>query len=452
MKLKEHLRPYGIVILIFASFGGVLFGYHTAVISGALVFLSPVFHLSLYDEGIVVSVMLIGALIGALMAGYLADRVGRRKTLLILAFLFIAGALLIAFSKVYVQLLAGRIVSGIAVGIVSVVTPLYLAEIAPPHLRGRCVSLFQFCISLGIVLAFSMAFLFSEGQNWEMLFFIGACFAFLQLLTILFIPETPYWMLSRGKNDLAIRTLRRLRKDLLWKIEIEEIHKRKTEKHLKDKKQLADFFKPHMPYILMVGFLPSIFQQITGVNAVVYYTPKIFQIAGSISATNSIIATFSVGIINCVATFFPIWMLDKIGRRQLLLIGSLGMAISLGILSFGFFSQSSAMDVLTLISLMAYMASFTISLGPVTWVILSEIFPLKIRGRAIAYAMGLNWLANFAVSMVFPDMIAKWGGGWCFAFFAMIAFVCFLFVYRFISETKGKSLEEIEISVRAGKF
>ena len=364
-----------------------------------------------------------------------------------MSFLFIAGALLIAFSEIYVQLLMGRMVTGFAVGIVSVAAPLYIAEIAPPHLRGRCVSTFQLFISIGIFLSFFSAFLFSEGQRWQMLFFIGAFLAFFQLCVIFFIPETPIWMLTRGKKALAIQTLNRLRKDKHWEAEIQFMHKK-----TKDKMRLADFFTPHMPYILFVGFVLSGFQQITGVNAIIYYTPKIFHNAGITSSTASFLATLSVGVINCLATLFSVWVLDKMGRRVLLLAGSLGMTISLGLLGYGFFVQTHAIGALALTCLMIYMACFAFSLGPVTWVLLSEIFPLKIRGSAMACAMALNWIGNFAICRFCPDMIAIWGGGWSFAIFALISLISFLFVYRCIPETKGKSLEEIEILVRAGKF
>jgi len=444
---EEKLTLYGILVLIIASFGGLLFGYHIAVISGALVFLGPVFQLSPYDEGIVVSIMLLGGLVGALAAGNLADRLGRKKTLFIMALLLTLGALIIAFSQIYVQLLVGRILSGVAIGIVSVVAPLYLAEVAPPHLRGRCVSAFQLFISLGILLSFGMAYHFSEDQRWQMLFFIGAFLAFLQLCGILFIPETPSWVLSHGKNAQAIRILGRLRSDMQWKKEMKHMHK-KPEK----KSGWVDFFKPHMPYILIVGFMLSIFQQITGVNAVIFYLPKIFQSAGISTNTGPFLASLSVGVINCLATLFSVWVIDKIGRRMLLLIGSFVMALSLGVLSFGFFEQSSGIDILALMSLMVFIASFSFSLGATTWVVLAEIFPLKIRSKAMACAMALNWLANYAISMAFPEIIATWGEGWSFAIIAMISFTSFLFVYWFISETKGKSLEEIETLVRAGKF
>lgn len=447
MANKEALTPYGVLVLIFASIGGMLFGYHTAVISGALVFLSPLFQLTPTQEGIVVSITLLGGLLGAIIAGALANRWGRKKAMLVTAFLFIPGALMIASAHSFIHLFLGRFVSGIAAGIVSVVAPLYLAETAPPHCRGRWVSIFQLCITLGILFSFAMAFVFSGHEEWEMLFVTGAMLALFEFCIIFFIPETPSWLLNNGKAARAVQDLTRLRMDEAWKEEIEQM--RKT---AKPQYRWSDFLQPHMPYILFVGFVLSMLQQITGINAVIYYMPKIFHIAGVSSASSPFQAAIALTSINSVATCLSIWLLDKKGRRVLLLAGTVGMTVSLAVLCFGFFSHNSHMNILALASLIAYSACFAFSLGPVTWVVISEIFPLKIRGNALACALALNWLSNYVVSLLFPNMIAAWGGGISFAIFAVISLFAFVFVSFFVRETKGKSLEEIEALVTTGKF
>lgn len=447
MHAKEVLTPYGLLVLIIAAFGGFLFGYHTGVISGALVFLNPIFQLNPSQEGMVVSIMLLGGLFGAVASGHLADRFGRKKAMFLMAFLFVIGSLVIAFSSSYGQVLVGRGISGIAIGIVSVVAPLYLAEIAPPHYRGRCVSAFQLLISLGILSSFIAAFVFSKDQHWQMPFIMGALLSFFQIVALCFIPESPSWTMSHRRVSQTIKTLTRLREDTQWKKELENMSKK-----LNATLKWNFFLKPYMLRILMVGCILSAFQQITGINAVIYYTPKIFKAVGITSNIGSFLATLSIGCINCIATVFSLWALDRMGRRILLLIGSFGMAVSLCVVSYVFFRAIHVHVFWALVGLMGYVACFAFSLGPAIWVVLSEIFPLEIRSHAIACCLALNWLANYVVSFVFPNMIATWGGGLSFALFAAISLIAFLFVYRCIFETKGKSLEEIENLVKSGKF
>lgn len=445
MTTKEALTPYGNLSLAFASFGGVLFGYHTAVISGALIFFIPVFHLTPRQEGILVSIMLLGGLIGALLAGQIANRLGRKKAMITVAILCMIGSIIMATASSYVQLLIGRCVSGLAVGTISVASPLYLAEIAPPHHRGRYVSIFQLCISLGVLFSFVMAYFLSGKERWEALFAIGAILSFLQFLVLLFVPETPAWSLTHGKAERAAVDLARLRKDILWKSEIKDMDRQTRPKY-----RWSDFLKPHMPYILFVGIVTGLLQQITGINAVMYYAPKILDLAKDVPQSSSFAETVTIGCINSLSTLISLWLLDKKGRRILLLLGTLGMAMSLGLLSYSFFRQDHTF--LILIALLGYVFSFSFSLGPVVWVLLSEIFPLKIRSNAIACAVGVNWLGNYCVSLTFPDMIHAWGPGWSFMLYAGISLFAFFFVYCFIPETKGKSLEEIEVLVESGKF
>lgn len=442
MRKKEQLSPYGHFVVFVVAFGGILFGYNTGIISGALVFISPAFQLSTVQEGMVVSLILLGALFGALSAGFFADRIGRKNTLFLTALLFMLGTLIIATADTYSQLLWGRCIGGLALGLVSVVSPLYLGETAPPHYRGRCVSLFQLFIALGILCAYITAVAFAPEQRWRPLFVIGAVPALLQFIAIFLIPETPIFSAASGKYPLAKRTLTQLRLDKAWEADLPKMQH-------KHKMSLKACFKKNMLYVIAIGALLSIFQQITGINAIIYYTPKIFAVSG---ISNTLIATLAIGVINTLATVVSLWLMDIAGRRRLLLIGVSGMLISLAVLAWAFLSNSVFIDKIAVACLMVFVASFAISFGPVTWVILSEIFPLKIRGAAIAISLVLNWLSNYALALTFPQLITHLGGGTMFAIFAGIALLALYFVYSMIPETKGKTLEEIETLVNTGKF
>jgi sugar porter (SP) family MFS transporter len=307
------------------------------------------------------------------------------------------------------------------------------------------VSAFQLALAVGVLFSYVMAYFLSDEGTWHTLFVIGAGLALVQFLLLIFIPETPTWCISHEKQAQAVKALKKIRRDSLWESTLHLIPKIS-----KEKMQWVDFTPP-VRRVLIIGCILSVFQQITGINAIIYYTPKIFQFVG-ITADNSFLATLAIGCVNLLATLFALCLLDKLGRRILLFVGIIGMILGLGVLSFGFFVESPLIDTLSLVSLMLYVACFSLSLGPVTWVILSEIFPLKVRGNALAIALCLNWLANYVISLTFPNLIAELGGGMAFGFFGIVSCLAFIFVCFFIPETKGKSLEQIETMVKSGKF
>jgi MFS transporter, SP family, galactose:H+ symporter len=442
-KTKERCSAFLLFAVVISAFGGFLFGYHTGIISGALIFLTSSFHLSIVDQGMVVSIILIGALIGSLVAGVLADRIGRKWTIAITSVLFIGGAAAISLSESYTVLLLGRFISGLGVGVISVAGPLYLAEVSPPHYRGAFVACYQLAITIGILVSFLINYVYASSADWRWMFAIGIFPALFQGLAIFFLPETPAWLFKHGFESRGIKALKRLRNDKEWTRQIEAMkvsaspHKKGVWKAL---------FSPKLRYVVIIGFCLSVFQQITGINTVIYYTPKIFQMAGFASATGAILATLGIGAINVLVTIFSTWLLDKAGRRILLLIGAGGMTLCLAFLSLSFYLHSSMIDIIAVISLMGYVAFFAIGLGPVTWVILSEIYPLKVRGKAMTIAIFGNWLFNYLVSLTFLDLIGKLGSQGTFLLYAAISAVAFWFIFRFIPETKGKSLEEIERS------
>ncbi len=392
-----------------------------------------------------VSTILFGGLFGALFAGVLADRIGRRRTIAMTSTLFIGGAAIISLGNSYEILLIGRFISGIGVGIISLAAPLYLAEVSPPHFRGSFVALFQVCIALGILLSYGVSYWFAESADWRWMFAIGIFPAALQMLALFFLPETPAWLFSHGKETLAVETIKRFRKDKSWMKQIEEM--KAVDKPGKVGRW-KDLFSPKLRFIFVVGLVLSALQQITGVNAVVYFAPKIFGSAGFESASSAIFASIFLGIVNVLATGLSAWLLDRVGRRVLLLIGVTGMTLSLFCLSIAFFTASSHIGAISIVSLMGYIAFFAIGLGPITWVVLSEVFPLKIRGKAMTVALFINWVCNYLISFTFLDLVDALGSKWTFLLYALISAVAIWFIRSFIPETRGKSLEEIESLVQ----
>ncbi len=438
---KEKCTPFLIFAVFIAAFGGFLFGYHTGIIAGALVYLAPAFQLSIGEQSMVVSILLIGAILGAILAGFLADRWGRKKAMGVTAVLFAIGAAIIAYSDSYTLLLIGRLVSGLGVGLITVAAPLYLAEISPPQFRGRFVSMYQLLITIGILVSFIVNYLFSMSADWRWMFAIGIFPAVFQMLAIFFLPETPAWSFKQGQDQKAIATLGRLRKDKQWMQSLAEM---KSSASPQKRGEWKHLFSAKLGSILLIGGVLSAFQQLTGINTVIYYAPKIFQEAGFASSTGAILATLGIGIINVPATLLAVWLLDKWGRRPLLLVGLVGMVFTLSFLSLAFYTQSQMVDVIATLSLMGYIVFFAIGLGAVTWVLVSEIYPLKVRGKAMTIATLINFLCNFLISITFLHLIEQLGVHGTFGIYAVISVIAFGFVWRFIPETKGKSLEEIE--------
>lgn len=442
MAHKQYLSRYMVFVVTIACLGGLLFGYHTAIIAGALIFLSPIFDLSIAAQGVLVSIILLGALVGALMGGYLADRLGRKWTIMLTAVLFILGSWITAESYSYFMLLFSRVVSGVAVGIISVTAPLYLAEISPPTRRGGIVSAYQLAITLGILGAYLINYTYSQKAEWQKMFIVGSFPATIQLLALFFTPESPAWLFKKGRSPHAITVLKRLRVDRDWESHIDEM---KQAASSKSKRAWKALFSSKLRTILLIGIFISAFQQITGINTVIYYAPRIFQGAGYTSAISATFATLSIGVVNVLATLVSVWILDRVGRRRLLLIGIAGMVVSLASLAISSFLHVSLIDEVALIALVSYVAFFAIGLGPITWVLLSEIYPLKVRGKAMTLATFVNWLCNYFVSLTFPNLLVSIGIGGSFFLYGIISLLAFWFVLKYVPETKGKSLEEIEV-------
>jgi sugar porter (SP) family MFS transporter len=446
-------RPRGsrfvYVAASFAALGGLLFGYDTGVISGALIFIQREFRLTTTAEEIVVSGVLLGATIGAVFGGRAADRLGRRKVLLVTAAIFGIGALASAVAPSPLVLIVSRIVLGLAIGLASTNVPVYLSEVAPPHARGWVVSLFQLAVTVGIVVAYLTDYAFAPIEGWRWMLGLAVAPALIFGTGIFFLPETPRWLIRGGHHEVAHRVLARIRERAEVDAEIEEIEASLAQQA--ETGRWTDLLGRQVRPALIVGLGLAIFQQITGINTVIYYAPKILQAAGFNSASGAILATVGVGIVNVVMTIVAMFLVDRAGRRPLLLVGIAGMIITLGVLglSFRISNPSGQLAWMAVICLMGYVASFAISLGPIFWLLIAEIYPLKIRGLAEGTAATFNWASNLIVSLTFLTLLEKLGASSTFLLYALASVASWLFAFYYVPETKGRTLEQIEAFWRA---
>jgi sugar porter (SP) family MFS transporter len=427
-----------------AALGGLLFGYDTGVISGAVIFVKKEFGLSTFPQELVVSMVLAGATIGALSGGRLADRFGRRMTLMGTALIFVAGAILCAAATSLSMLVFGRVVVGLGIGLASTTVPVYISEVSPPHARGWQVSLFQLAITVGILAAYLVDYVYAEQEAWRWMLGLAVVPGLILGLGMLFMPESPRWLAKYQDQETARSVLARIRGTVLVDAELCEIlgSLAQSEEH----GRWADILGPAVRPALKVGVGLAVFQQVTGINTVIYYAPTIIQSAGISSASGAILATAGIGGVNVLMTIVAMWLIDRVGRRPLLLTGIAGMTVSLGILGFIFRSPADTGVVawVAVVTLMAYVAFFAISLGPIFWLLIAEIYPLRIRGIAEGTAASANWISNLVVSMTFLTLVEAMGPARTFWLYGILAIAAWIFSYYLVPETKGRSLEEIE--------
>ena len=434
------------VVAIVASLGGLLSGFDTGVISGALLYINETWNLSDYLQGILVSSVLIGAVIGAATNGILADIFGRKKIIIATALIFITGSILCGLAPNIYVLILSRILVGLAVGIVNFVVPLYLSEVSPKQLRGTLVSLYQWAITAGILFSYVINAAFAQAvYSWRWMLFAGVFPGLILLIGMMFLSDTPRWLVSKNRDDEAKKVFQKIEPDIDVDEEIRQIKETlKPEKDTVDKKFR---FKKWMvmPFIVGIGIM---FAQIcTGINTIIYYAPTIFKIAGFDSNLNAIYATTGIGVVNFLMTVVAIFFTDRLGRKPLLYFGLTGVMLSLLALGCAFQFEhvlGANLKWVAVGSLVSYIVCFAFSLGPVGWVLVSEVFPLKIRGLAMSICTVSNFAFNFFVVGSFPILINRLGGAITFWGFAAVSFLCILFVFFFVPETKGISLEQIE--------
>jgi len=443
-------RVFVYVTAGFAALGGLLFGYDTGVISGAELFLKDQFMLSTRTLEFVVSAVLVGAAVGALAGGRLADLFGRRKLLIATAIIFAAGAIGCAEAVSPWILIVGRIVVGLGIGLSSSAVPVYISELSPAESRGWTVSLFQLAITVGILLAYVVDYGFARVGGWRWMFGLAVVPAAVFAIGMFFLPESPRWLARRGQSANARAVLARIRGTADVDTELREIEANLS--HADERGRLSDLFASSVRPALLVGIGLAILQQITGINTVIYYAPIIMQSAGIPSASGAILATAGVGVVNVLMTLVSMWLIDRVGRRPLLLIGIAGMALALGALGMAFHgaAPSTSSTWLAVISVMAYVASFAISLGPIFWLLIAEIYPLKIRSSAEGLSATFNWSSNLVVSLTFLTLLQFMGPARTFWLYGLLAVAAWIFSFYLVPETKGRTLEEIEAFWRAG--
>jgi sugar porter (SP) family MFS transporter len=448
--MKNSARTLLYVTAGIAALAGLLFGYDTGVISGAILYIKDQFALSSGAVQSVVSAVLLGAVFGAALSGALADRFGRKKVLIVTAFLFATGAIGAAFAISVPMIIAFRVMIGLAIGVASYTAPLYISEISPPEARGGLVSLNQLMITCGIVVSYLVDLALTLGTNeWRWMFGVGALPAVILLIGMMALSESPRWLVAHDRVAEARTALKKIMAEDGINGEINSIQQSLAVKTGSWEETFAPWIRP----ALFVGIALAFFQQVTGINTIIYYAPTIFEFAGFSSHKVSILATVGVGTVNVLMTVVAIWFLDRLGRKPLLYIGLVGMALSLGILGLAFYlpGMMDALKILTVLSVLFYIASFAISLGPIFWLIIAEIYPLRVRGRAMSLATLANWLFNMIVASTFLTLTEKLGKAGAFWFYAAVCLAALVFCYLYVPETKGRTLEEIEGHLKNNK-
>lgn len=456
--MEQKKQPFYVVgLTLIATLGGLLFGYDTAVISGAekslQIFFIESLGLSNFMHGVNTSSALIGCILGGMVSGLFANHFGRKKSLLTAAFLFLFSALgsaypeflLFPFGQPSIELMITfniyRIIGGIGVGLASAIVPVYIAEIAPAEIRGRLVSLNQFAIIFGMLVVYFVNWGIANGQplewinsiGWRWMFASEAIPAALFFVLLFAVPETPRYLSITNRDEKALNILSRINGS------------EKAREILKDIQQSVHHTSQHIfsygKTVVVIGILLSVFQQFVGINVVLYYAPRIFESMVGSSKDVSMLQTVVMGIVNIIFTVVAIITVDKFGRKPLLIIGSIGMAI--GMLAIGTMSLLGVIGIGTLVFIIIYSASFMMSWGPVCWILISEIFPNKIRGQAVAIAVAAQWIANFLVSSTFPYLIGI-NESFTYYLYGVMSVLSALFVWKMVPETKGKTLEEME--------
>ena len=434
---------------LLAGLGGLLFGYDTGVIGGAQLFIQKDFHLSSFSDEVLVAMVLVGAIIGSLLAGVLVARSGRKLAIVVSGALFMVGSIGATAAPGEAALDAARVVVGIAIGIVSVAAPLYVAEVAPADRRGSMVAIYQLAITIGIFAAYLVDEAFAHDEAWRLMFALGVVPAAMLIVGMRGLPESPRWLAERGRRDEARAALDALDPDGDTTAALDAID---VARGTKDTAGWREVLAQGTRAALVIAVGLAVVQQLTGINTVIYYAPRIFADAGLGSASAALWASVTVSVVNVAATFVAIRFVDRVGRKKLLFIGITGMVGALATLAvvFAIGTDGSGFTVgsaITVAALWVYVAFFAFSLGPIVWIVISEIFPQPVRGPGTGIATMAGWTANLIVSLTFLSLVDALGDSGAFALYAAVGIASIWFVRARVPETKGASLEEIQAAI-----
>jgi len=443
-------KPFAFFIFAFAAIGGLLYGYDLGVISGTLLFIDKEIPLTATQTSLIVSAVLGGGSIATLISGPLADWIGRKKMIFLASIILILGTIILAVAYSFSTLMLGRLIQGISVGIIIIVVPLYLAETTPKNMRGRGVTTFQLVLTLGILFAYLVNIWFAKDENWRGMFLCVLFPASLFLIGSIFIPESPIWLFGKGKHQKAQKMLLKLRKKNEAELEYEELLsiQKKTAPSIEKVK-----WQKHYTIPLVIALGVGILNQLTGINVILQYITIILKDAGLALNWMSLLGSAGIGLINFITTIFAFSLIDKLGRRKLLLIGSAGIVLFLsasGFISI-FLTASYIKGILLLFLMVGFICSFAIGPGVVVWLAVSEILPNAIRSKGMGMALFLNSLASTIYASVFLNMVKYLGYSSIFFMSAIFTLIYFLLSYHLLPETKNKTLEEIETYFR-GKY
>jgi sugar porter (SP) family MFS transporter len=430
-------------VSLIAGLGGILYGFDMGIIAAALIFVRSTFSLSTHMEEIVVSVVLVGSMLGAVVGGTLADRAGRRTILIWGGVLFIAGSLLAPLAPNVTLLIVARTLLGIAIGFTSVTAPVYVSELAPPQSRGMLIGLYQFALTGGIALADLAGYWLANDRAWRLMFGLGAVPALFFLLLVLTVPESPRWLVAHGRSDEAETVLMSYTDEAGAGLLLADI---RTSLSITIEKRWRALWTPTVRKALFVAVGFTVLQQVTGINTIIYYGPQIFALAGIGSDKSAIFATLLVAVVNVLATIIALVLVDRVGRKPLLYWGVGGMTLSLFLLSYSFHNQvtlGSSLGIIATACLMVYITCFAFSMGPIAWIIVAEVFPLRLRGRGVAAATLGSGAANFVVSLTFLSLIKAGGNSATFCIYGAFCILTLFFVRFVMPETKGCELESI---------
>ncbi len=449
MSKKSNSRFIYLVSIV-AALGGLLFGYDTAVIAGAIGYLQIKFELTPLLTGWAASSAIWGCVVGAIFAGRLSDKYGRKKVMQVTAVLFAISAIASALPQNLTQFVIARFIGGLGVGAASILSPLYISEIAPAKSRGMLVTLYQLAIVIGINIIYFVNLIISSSNSeswnvelgWRYMVGSEVIPAALFLFMLYLVPESPRWLTAQGREEEALQILEKVN----GKEEAASVMSQVKEALKEESGTFRELFSPGLRMAMIVGCVLAVFSQITGINAIIYYAPEIFKSVG-FGTESAMLQTVVIGVTNTVFTFVAIWLIDKAGRKKLLLWGVSGMIICLFGMGASFYFNFSSGYVL-LAFVLGYVACFAASLGPIPWVIISEIFPTKTRGMAMSFCIVLLWLAVVLITQMTPVLLDKVGGAITFWIFMINAIFLVFFVWKFVPETKQKTLEEIEQSWR----